>query len=80
MLHSHNVPSPLSDQAGMEVSCFGNDGNGDAGDDWIVDLPARTGFWKRGEPVRFKHSQTKVHINAQLWLLLGGEREREREN
>jgi len=60
-LHSHNFPAPLSESAGLEVSCFGENGNGDAGDDWVVDLPARSGLWARGEIVRFKHLVTKVH-------------------
>lgn len=33
-LHSHDVRSPLSNK--YEVSAFGNDGNGDDGDNWMV--------------------------------------------
>ena len=34
-LHSHNIPSPLSRK--NEVSGFGDEGEGDEGDNWIVE-------------------------------------------
>ncbi|CAH1965996.1 unnamed protein product [Acanthoscelides obtectus] len=33
-LHSHLFSSPLS--GNQEISCYGNDGEGDTGDNWIV--------------------------------------------
>lgn len=60
-LHTHNVQSPLSRQ--QEVSCFGQgDGNGDTGDDWIVECS--TGNWKRGESVRLKHVDTGKYLGG----------------
>ena len=34
-MHSHNVRSPLSQR--NEVSGFGEDGDGDDGDNWIIE-------------------------------------------
>lgn len=33
-LHSHNFQSPLS--GNQEVSCYGDKGEGDSGDNWII--------------------------------------------
>lgn len=40
----------------QEVSCFGNENEGDTGDHWL--LLCDTGEWLRGEPVRLKHDDT----------------------
>ena len=44
-LHSHNVQSPLSNQ--QEVTGFGEDGDGDRGDDWVVVVNGSggSGYW-----------------------------------
>lgn len=55
-LHSHHYASPLSQN--QEVSAFGDGGKGDTGDDWLVECS--TGFWKRTEPVNFKHVSTEM--------------------
>merc|ERR1719384_2111959 len=51
-LHSHNFQSPISRQ--QEVTGFGDNGQGDSGDDWVVQPTKSTSekYWVRGEPVR----------------------------
>ena len=34
-LHSHDIPSPLSRK--FEVSGYGDDGEGDASDNWMIE-------------------------------------------
>jgi len=53
-LHSHLFSSPLSDQ--QEVSCFGEEGEGDTGDVWKVNCD--TGVWQRGDSVTLRHVDT----------------------
>eukprot|EP00548_Thalassiothrix_antarctica_P002297 CAMPEP_0194139468 /NCGR_PEP_ID=MMETSP0152-20130528/9098_1 /TAXON_ID=1049557 /ORGANISM="Thalassiothrix antarctica, Strain L6-D1" /LENGTH=210 /DNA_ID=CAMNT_0038837311 /DNA_START=18 /DNA_END=650 /DNA_ORIENTATION=- len=60
-LHTHGIQSPISRQ--QEISGYGNDGNGDAGDDWTVECHAGK-LWMRDQPVRF--------INASTGRYLGG--------
>ncbi|EKU22443.1 stromal cell-derived factor 2 [Nannochloropsis gaditana CCMP526] len=56
-LHSHFFSSPLSNQ--QEVSCFGDGGRGDSGDNWeVVCMAPGAKFWRRGDEVRFKHKDT----------------------
>eukprot|EP01125_Pyxidicula_operculata_P007727 TRINITY_DN2616_c0_g1_i4.p1 TRINITY_DN2616_c0_g1~~TRINITY_DN2616_c0_g1_i4.p1 ORF type:complete len:217 (-),score=38.90 TRINITY_DN2616_c0_g1_i4:76-726(-) len=55
-LHSHLHRSPLSQQ--QEVSCFGEGGEGDTGDNWSVIPVAGGEYWVRGEEVRLEHSDT----------------------
>ncbi|PIK42972.1 putative stromal cell-derived factor 2 [Apostichopus japonicus] len=50
-LHSHDFQSPLSHN--QEVSCFGEDGEGDAGDNWVV--VCSTQQWRRNDAIRLKH-------------------------
>eukprot|EP01095_Lingulamoeba_sp_RSL-Kostka_P002641 TRINITY_DN13553_c0_g1_i1.p1 TRINITY_DN13553_c0_g1~~TRINITY_DN13553_c0_g1_i1.p1 ORF type:complete len:229 (-),score=78.88 TRINITY_DN13553_c0_g1_i1:125-811(-) len=59
-LHSHATTAPLS--AGHEVSCYGNNGEGDIGDNWIVDVPSKSGYWKRGETIKIKHQETNFYL------------------
>mmetsp|Transcript_20101 Transcript_20101/g.24134 ORF Transcript_20101/g.24134 Transcript_20101/m.24134 type:complete len:233 (+) Transcript_20101:123-821(+) len=59
-LHSHDVPSALSRQ--QEVTGFGNEGNGDRGDNFKVVCSGKT--WKRGEKVRFYHQDTRKYLGA----------------
>ncbi|XP_072175885.1 stromal cell-derived factor 2-like [Diadema setosum] len=58
--HSHHFQSPLSQN--QEVSCFGEDGVGDEGDHWAV--TCSTTYWKRNEPVRFKHVVTENYLTV----------------
>jgi len=57
-LHSHLFSSPLSDQ--QEVSCFGEEGEGDTGDVWRVTCD--TGDWRRDESVTLRH------VDTDAWL------------
>lgn len=62
-LHSHQVKSALSRQ--QEVTAFGEDGNGDHGDDWVVN-PAQgsSNYWKKDNEVFIMHDQTKHHLGC----------------
>jgi len=61
-LHSHLHKSPLSQQ--QELSCYGSNGNGDAGDDWIVEIPEGDGFLRRGQRFRLKHASTNKWLHS----------------
>lgn len=61
-LHSHLFKSPLSSQ--QEVSAFGNDGDTDTGDHWMVYCRSR--YWQKNESIRLKHADTG------MWLSLSG--------
>ncbi|XP_064473665.1 stromal cell-derived factor 2-like isoform X1 [Ornithodoros turicata] len=61
-LHSHHFSSPLS--GNQEVSAFGDNGQGDTGDNWIV--VCSSDYWERGAPVRFKH------VDTDMWLCTSG--------
>ncbi len=60
-LHSHLHPSPLTNQ--QEVSAYGDNGVGDTGDDWKVEVTTGT-HWKRGETVKFKHVDTGKYLQS----------------
>jgi dolichyl-phosphate-mannose--protein O-mannosyl transferase len=60
-LHSHGVKSVLSQQ--QEVSAYGKgDGNGDGGDNWMVECAGH--YWKRDEAVRFFHIDTQKYLGT----------------
>jgi len=60
-LHSHLFKSALS--GFQEVSCFGDNGSGDTGDNWIVECDSkRDKFWMRDAPVHFKHTDTGKYL------------------
>nr|CAG4645831.1 EOG090X0E0P [Lynceus sp. MCZ IZ 141354] len=59
-LHSHYFSSPLS--GNQEVSAFGENGVGDAGDHWK--LVCDGDFWDRGDSVMFKHVDTGVFLGV----------------
>jgi len=61
-LHSHLFPSPLS--GGQEVSAFGEEGEGDTGDNWTINC--NSDFWERDENIRLKH------IDTEKWLSVSG--------
>ncbi|NWJ10720.1 SDF2L protein, partial [Crypturellus undulatus] len=58
-LHTHHFPSPLSNN--QEVSAFGDDGEGDDLDIWIVQCSGT--HWERDDAVRFKHVGTDVFLS-----------------
>jgi len=61
-LHSHHFHSPLSNN--QEVSCFGESGEGDTGDHWVV--TCSSDYWERNGNVRFKHADTD------MWMAMSG--------
>ncbi|GLD92670.1 hypothetical protein PINS_up001249 [Pythium insidiosum] len=71
-LHTHAFRAPLSSQQ-QEVSAFGVAGEGDAGDNWVVECEERQqcsaidqceddGLWKRGELVRLRSVATGRYL------------------
>ena len=63
-LHSHTMRSPLSGQ--QEVTGFGERGEGDRADDWIVQ-PKRNSkdhYWRIGDDVFLKHSDTNMYLGS----------------
>ena len=59
-LHSHVQQAPLSN--GQEVSAFGNDGEGDAADDWVVEIDGTGKNWNREDEVYLKHEGTGKYL------------------
>lgn len=59
-LHSHLFQSPISHN--QEVSAFGEEGDGDTGDNWIVKCSGK--FWNRKDKIRFKHDDTERYLHA----------------
>ncbi|GAM17773.1 hypothetical protein SAMD00019534_009480 [Acytostelium subglobosum LB1] len=61
-LHSHLAVSPLTKN--NEVSCFGENGEGDTGDNWVVELIDAGDQWTRDVEFRLKHVDTKAYLTA----------------
>lgn len=68
-MHTHGIRSPLSNQ--HEVTGFGQQGEGDSGDDWTVTCEAGGYFsgggdehWIRDKPVQFKSVATNRFLGA----------------
>ncbi|XP_065206620.1 stromal cell-derived factor 2 [Planococcus citri] len=59
-LHSHFFSSPLSGH--QEISCYGNNGEGDSGDHWKVVCDDE--YWNRSRQVKFQHADTKMFLAA----------------
>ncbi|XP_044540975.1 stromal cell-derived factor 2-like protein 1, partial [Gracilinanus agilis] len=59
-LHTHHFPSPLSNN--QEVSAFGDGGEGDQLDVWLVQCSGA--YWDREEAVRFQHAGTHVYLSV----------------
>ena len=60
-LHSHHTfQSPLSRQ--QEVSLFGENGEGDEADNWVVACTGRE--WKRDAIVKLQHVETRKFLGA----------------
>uniref|UniRef100_A0A4W5KRG9 Stromal cell-derived factor 2 n=1 Tax=Hucho hucho TaxID=62062 RepID=A0A4W5KRG9_9TELE len=59
-LHSHYFASPLS--SNQEVSAFGEEGEGDHLDDWMVQCGGSV--WEREEAVRFQHASTDTLLSV----------------
>jgi dolichyl-phosphate-mannose--protein O-mannosyl transferase len=59
-LHSHLHQSPLSNK--QEVSAFGEDGDGDTGDNWKVIILDGNEEWKRNSVIRLQHVDTEKFL------------------
>ena len=59
-LHSHYFTSPLSHN--QEVSCFGENNEGDAGDHWMLECSGD--FWKKKDKVRLRHALTEMYLHV----------------
>lgn len=59
-LHSHHFQSPLSHN--LEVSAFGEGGEGDDGDNWVVLCSGS--FWQRDEKIRLRHVVTNYYLHV----------------
>ncbi|BFZ20912.1 hypothetical protein BsWGS_23951 [Bradybaena similaris] len=64
-LHSHHFQSPLSHN--LEVSAFGEEGEGDEGDNWVI--VCHNKFWSRSEKVQIKHATTEhfLHVTGDTY-------------
>lgn len=67
-LHTHGIRSPISNQ--HEVTGFGQQGQGDMGDDWKVVcegggyFSGGSEYWNRGTTVQFQSLATKRYLGA----------------
>lgn len=61
-LHSHLFRAPLSGQ--QEVSGFGENGNGDTGDNWQIQCDSRGEYWIRNEMISLMHVDTKKYLST----------------
>eukprot|EP01039_Chlorochromonas_danica_P006549 gene6549-7225_t len=61
-LHSHLFRAPLSGQ--QEVSGFGENGNGDTGDNWQIQCDSRGEYWIRNEVISLMHVDTKKYLST----------------
>jgi dolichyl-phosphate-mannose--protein O-mannosyl transferase len=59
-LHTHNEKSSLSRQ--QEITAWGDNYEGDGGDDWIVKCAGE--FWKRNGDFRLWHRDTQRHLGG----------------
>jgi len=59
-LHSHLFQSPLS--GNQEISAFGEEGEGDTGDNW--EIVCRGDSWDREETIQFRHVDTGAYLSA----------------
>ncbi|XP_055387009.1 stromal cell-derived factor 2 [Condylostylus longicornis] len=57
-LHSHYFSSPLAGE--QEVSCYGDDGEGDTGDHWEVICSGDN--WERVTPIQLRHTDTGAYL------------------
>ena len=62
-LHSHLYKSPLTHN--QEVTGFGDEGNGDSGDNWVVNPVQSSGsYWKRDQVVNISHPDTGKNLGS----------------
>ncbi len=61
-LHSHLFRAPLS--GNQEVSGFGENGNGDTGDNWQIVCESNNVYWERSKPFFLMHVDTKKYLST----------------
>lgn len=61
-LHSHLFRAALS--GNQEVSCFGDNGSGDTGDNWQVVCDTKDTAWTRYKPVYLRHADTGKYLST----------------
>ncbi|KAI3521172.1 hypothetical protein L1887_10633 [Cichorium endivia] len=61
-LHSHLHASPIS--GNLEVSCFGDDGSSDSGDQWKLEIEGSEKTWKQDQKVRLHHVDTSGYLHS----------------
>ncbi|KAJ8934639.1 hypothetical protein NQ314_013238 [Rhamnusium bicolor] len=59
-LHSHHFQSPLS--GNQEISCYGDNGEGDTGDHWTVICSGDN--WQRDDSIMLKHVDTQMYLST----------------
>ncbi|KAL3853892.1 hypothetical protein ACJMK2_013191 [Sinanodonta woodiana] len=59
-LHGHHFQSPLSHN--LEVSAFGEGGEGDEGDNWVI--ICNNQYWNRNENIRLKNVVTENYLHV----------------
>ena len=62
-LHSHLFAAPMSNHL-QEISAYGEGGDGDTGDNWLVRCPTGGKFWQRKEKIRLQHDDTGMYLTA----------------
>ena len=60
-LHSHLFQSPIT--YNQEVSAFGENGDGDTGDNWVVKCTGNTAKWNLKDKIRFQHANTGKYLH-----------------
>jgi len=60
-LHSHSFTAPMTGSH-QEVSAFGEEGNGDEGDNWVV--VCSSDVWYKTSPVRLRHVVTSKYLTV----------------
>lgn len=60
-LHSHHFAAPMTGSH-QEVSAFGENGEGDEGDNWVV--VCSTEIWLKSSPVRLRHAVTSKYLSV----------------
>ncbi|XP_039261138.1 stromal cell-derived factor 2-like [Styela clava] len=59
-LHTHHFSAPMTQE--QEVSAFGEEGEGDNLDNWIV--LCDNDYWSRNDHIRLKHKETENYLSC----------------
>ena len=58
---SPSFQSPITHN--QEVSAFGENGDGDTSDNWVVKCTGNTAKWNRKDKIRFQHADTGNYLH-----------------